>query len=180
MNLNSPVPTHLNEHHIWGGSSLDQQDTGTISDNQQTFIGQQGPPTGIPATSSQAHLLASSLDNLFHPTFSGPPPFPYSLPPLPSFPNAFSNQVLQSPSQFYHRNHVPSYIPVNRDHLSQPPPHPSLQPSSFTSYNNPAFVLPSVPLHSQPHHTFVLTAPPPSHIPNPIPTYNSLPNQLPS
>jgi hypothetical protein len=175
--MNTPAPTHLNEHHIWGGPSLDQQDM--ISDNQQTLIGNQGPMTGIPATSSQAHLLASSSDNLFHPTPSGPPPLPYSLPPVPSFPNAFSHQVPYSPSQPFHHNHVTSYIPVNRDYLSKPLFRPSLQPSSFTSYNNPAFALPSVPLHSQLPHAFISTAPPPSHIPDPIATSHPQSNQFP-
>jgi hypothetical protein len=108
--MDSPTPAGLNEQQAWGGTTFHH----AYDTDQTVTTGQTGLANGGPQ--SHAGILASTSDDLFHPIHNNPiPPFPYTLPDVP-----------------YHQYHplntayIPSFphIPMNRDHLSRPPPPP--------------------------------------------------------
>jgi hypothetical protein len=127
--MNTPTPAGVNEQQVWGGTVFHYPDSSSnLNIEQPTLAGPQDPGSVIPS-SSQAGIIASSSDDLFHPDPGGPSFVPYRLPPVPNIP-AYNLPL-------------PNHIPVNRSHLSQPPVHYLPYPSSNSSYNNPAFTIPS-------------------------------------
>jgi hypothetical protein len=127
------TPTGLNEQHLWGGTAYPDSPS---PDEQPTLIGHQDPAPVI-TSSSQARFFASSSDNLFQPPSGAYSSLPYSLPPI------FHNPA-------YNLNYPPiSRIPINRDHLNQPPSRLLPYPSTTSSYNNPSFTIPPQPLPQQ-------------------------------
>ena len=115
----SPTPTPLNEQHIWGGYTY----PGTVGLAQDAS-------GGLPL--SQQGIIASDSDSLFHPVHTCSPSQPYSLPNVPHIPIHHQNTAYIQPF---------SHIPINRDHLSLPPP-PSFHTNPVSSYNNSNFTLP--------------------------------------
>lgn len=176
------TPTDFNKQHVWGGTTF-HQPLAPVIGNQD--------PASVLSPSSQARIVASSSDDLFHPES---PSFPHQLPPVSN------NHAYTLPYPHLSRNHHISHIPLNRDHLSQPqarpfsysqpPAHLPAYPSS--SYNNPSFIpQPEHPSHhyqpssfhpqSEPYSLGPLPPQPlwpPSHPTMPVPhTYIPLPNQ---
>src|ERR1700678_3293962 len=177
--MDTPTPVGTNEQQVWGGNVYRYPDpSGTLTVEQAAHVDPPDPGSVLPP-SSQAHLLASSSDDLFHPVPGGPSFVPYRLPPVPN------NTAYTLPFS--------NHIPVNRSHLSQPPVRFLPYPTSASSYNNPAFTIPSqdfsqpnyqqhpshfqpvssaVPLyHSQPQHTHFtppFSQPPPLSV-SPVP-----------
>src|ERR1700678_1840483 len=134
--MDTPTPVGTNEQQVWGGNVYRYPDpSGTLTVEQAAHVDPPDPGSVLPP-SSQAHLLASSSDDLFHPTPGGPSFVPYRLPPVPN------NPTYTLP--FSH------HIPVNRSHLSQPPVCFLPYPTSASSYNNPAFTIP-LQAFSQPY-----------------------------
>ena len=127
--MDTPTPAGINEQQVWGGTIFHYPDSsGTLNVKQPALVGPQDPGSVIPP-SSQAHIVASSSDDLFHPVPGGPSFVTYHLPPVPNktaYNLPFSN-----------------HFPVNWSHLSQPPVCFLPYPTSASSYNNPAFTIPS-------------------------------------
>jgi hypothetical protein len=121
--MSSPTLGSMNEQHIWGG-----YDFLLPRPNSNP-----GPNRGAPGgpLSSQQGIIASDSDSLFHPVNSNPSPQPYSLPNIPI--HQQNNAYIQSFS----------HIPINRDHLSRPPP--LFHSNPVSSYNNPNFIPPPLP-----------------------------------
>jgi hypothetical protein len=143
--MDSPTPEGINEQHVWGGTVFQYPESTSNLHFNQTLAAFSDPQDPEPALSpsSQAHLLASSSDDVFHPDSGGPTFVPYRLPPVPN-------------------NHAYNHIPLNREHLSQPPPRFFPYPSSYSSYNNPAFTYP------QQHNSYTPSYQPLSYIPPPF------------
>ena len=130
------TPPNLNDQQLWGGQRFQpvpptpsvapqapsNSKASTVSDenDQTTLTAWQDPPV---QSLSQAGLIASSSDNLFHPVATVPPSYVYSLPNVPSNPR-FHN-----------------YDPINT--FQRPLPYRSTR----SSYNNPRFDIPPAPLH---------------------------------
>ena len=160
--------TNMNEHHVWGGQNFQNISCGTPVNqgehNQTTLV-----PTQILRPSSQAGIIASNSNNLFHPIPSNPISHTFTLPDVPFNPNPRYHAYNQQ---------------TNTLRLSQP------LPSTSSSYNNPTFTIPPPPtLHNSPQITSM--GPPPPALPHshsqPVynqfqpyyPTYNALfPNQI--
>lgn len=178
--MDTPTPAGVNEQHIWGGTVFNYPDsTSNLNVGQPSHVGPlDSLPQAVIPPSSQAHILASSSDDLFHPDVGGPTFVPYRLPPVPNI-HAYN-------LPYSHFSHNPSHIPNNRNHLSQPPAHFLPYPSSTSSYNNPAFQIPpqvlpqqnyqqnfNVPLSqpplstAPPYHNYSPQGPPPPVLHNP-------------
>ena len=93
---------------------------------------------------AQGGVISSSLDNLFYPPTVVPPSYAYNLPNVPLNPH------------FSAANHSP---------FSRPLPYPS----TFTSYNNPVFVIPPPPPHNSSNQVPALPCAPSSGALPPIP-----------
>ena len=114
----------LNDQQHWGGQRFQP-----ASATSPSIVNEQDQPTLVvpgrqgvqPNPLSQAGVIASSSDNLFHPVTNLPSLYVYSLPPVPSNPR------------------LHSYDPPNT--FQRPFPYRS----PFSSYNNPTFAVPSCP-----------------------------------
>jgi hypothetical protein len=142
-------PSNLDNQQDWGGEDFR---TGS-SNNDQTIRthgthGELG--SGVP--SSQRGFIASNSDNLFHPA-PVVPAYVFNLPDVPLNPHPYYNT--------YHQNHSNSFP-------RQIPPS-----SSYTSFNNPSFVIPPLPPHFPHNNTsFRTPAPPTSPFIQRQPAYN--------
>ena len=125
-------PADFNEQQAWGGPTYHHSKVSNGETGQTTLIGRQGSPTRT--VPPHAGILASASDDLFHPnnSFQNNPSLQYVLPNIPIPHN--------HPTYPYY-----PHIPVNREHLSQPPSRNILQNPSSTSYNNPNFTIPPLP-----------------------------------
>ena len=141
------TPPSFNDQHAWGGQQfrVAQVLSPTIAAPQEL-----SPPSarggGDNRTSrlAQGGVISSSSDNLFHPPTVVPPSYAYNLPNVPLNP------------RFRAANHSP---------FSRPLPYPS----TFTSYNNPGFVIPPPPPHNSSNHVPALPRAPSSGALPPIP-----------
>ena len=125
------TPPNLNDQHRWGGERYRPPSLHSTAERTATGFMDQGrhhlrpPPESL--FESQAGVIASSSDDLFHPaTNTVPSSHPYTLPNLPPDPDPRANRAYISQ-------------PISS---SRPLPHPSV----FSSYNNPSFTVP--PPHS--------------------------------
>ena len=125
------TPPNLNDQHRWGGERYRPPSLHSTAERTATGFMDQGrhhlrpPPESL--FESQAGVIASSSDDLFHPaTNTVPSSHPYTLPNLPPDPDPRANRAYIS-------------RPISS---SRPLPHPSV----FSSYNNPSFTVP--PPHS--------------------------------
>ena len=141
------TPPSFNDQHAWGGQQfrVAQVLSPTIAAPQELSP----PPArggGDNRTSrlAQGGVISSSSDNLFHPPTVVPPSYAYNLPNVPLNP------------RFRAANHSP---------FSRPLPYPS----TFTSYNNPGFVIPPPPPHNSSNHVPALPRAPSSGALPPIP-----------
>ncbi|KAF8804217.1 hypothetical protein BYT27DRAFT_7259650 [Phlegmacium glaucopus] len=168
--MDTPTPSGLNEQHIWGGNLF--QESFPDDNKQITLVGQQAVGTSM--QSSQAHIIASDSDNLFYPITSGHSSVPFILPNVPYRPVLNSNYTYNQLSPHF------SYIPINRDHLSEPlitrPLHNLPFTSQYSSYNNPGFLVQPKQYKHPPsvHPPFFQ----PPLTTNPIPSFNPISIQL--
>ena len=143
--MDTPTPAALNEQHVWGGTVFTYPDSSSnLNIEQPALLGYQ-TQAPVLSPSSQARFIASSSDDLFHPvSANGGHSFSsYHLPPVP-YHHAYN---LPYPPL---TQHPPvSHIPINRNHLSQPPTRPLPYPLPNSSYNNPTFTI-------SPQHDFPL------------------------
>ena len=127
------TPPNLNEHHLWGGERLKPSLDDSRSDDgglEQTTLfapGQQAP--GIQPL-SQAGFVASSSDDLFHPTSGGPFPYTFPLSNIPLTPSTrhqvhYPTSSYNNPSFQIPPSHLlPTYTNLNRLPVGPPPPIP--------------------------------------------------------
>ena len=106
--------------------------------------GEDARPSRLP----QGGVISSSSDNLFYPPPRLPSSYVYNLPDVPLNPC------------FHARNHSP---------FSRPLPNPS----SFTSYNNPTFVIPPLPRYNSSSQIPPLHHAPSPGVPPPVPPNSS-------
>jgi hypothetical protein len=141
---------NLNDQHAWRGQHFRvAQVTSPSSATAQecTPLPARGGlredicPSHLP----QGGVIASSSDNLFHPTSDVPLSYAYNLSNVPLNPH------------FHARNHSP---------FSRPLPYPS-----FTSYNNPTFTVPPLQHYNSPNRLPPLPHALPSEAPPPIPPH---------
>ena len=116
------TPPTFNDQHAWGGQRFRaaQVTSPSLPAQDLTPLPARGVEEVRPSRLPQGGVIASSSDNLFYPTSHVPSSYIYNLPDVPLNP------------RFHARNHSP---------FSRPLPNPS----SFTSYNNPNFAIPSLP-----------------------------------
>ena len=121
------TPANLNNQHAWGGQPFQPTpaDSSPITNEQdQATLVARGQQNAQIQPLSQTGFIASSSENLFHPVSHDPSSYVLKLPNIPSNP------------RFY------AYDPL--DTFQRPVPYRS----PFSSYNNPAFRVPSNPPHA--------------------------------
>ncbi|KAF8813972.1 hypothetical protein BYT27DRAFT_7250838, partial [Phlegmacium glaucopus] len=168
--MDTPTPSGLNEQHVWGGHPF--PDSISDGNEQITFIGQQALTARM--QSPQARIIASDSDTLFYPTTSGHPSLPFILPDVPYYSVSNKNHAYNQVSPRF------SHIPINREHLSEPPiayfSNTVPFSSSYSSYNNPGFTVPPKQYKHPPLHEPPVFRPPlPKY---PIPSFNPISLQL--
>ena len=132
--MQTVTPPNLNDQHNWGGHAFHPPSvTSPTVDNglNQATIVAHGRHDTRAQPLSQAGVIASSSDNLFHPVPNIPSLSAFTLPPVPSNPVSHG---YNPPDTFQH---------------------PLSYRSSLSSYNNPHFQIPSS------HTQALLGPPPP-------------------
>ena len=127
------TPPNLDNQHAWGGhpfepvpvNSPSVVSSSVINEQEQATLVARGQQNAQTHPLSQAKVIASSSDNLFHPvTHHDPSSYVFKLPNVPSQP----------------RPHAYN----SHDTFNRPVPYRS----PFSSYNNPAFRVPSKQSHA--------------------------------
>ena len=116
------MPPNLNEQQTWGGVRYrppsEPPPTVTNERDQATLVARGRQETQDHPLSQQG-VIASSSNNLFHPVPNAPSSYVFSLPKVLSNPRL---RTYDAPNTF---------------------PHPYSYRSPFSSYNNPAFTVPT-------------------------------------
>ena len=121
------TPANLNDQHAWGGQPFQHTpaDSSLIANEQdQATLVARGQQNAQVPSLSQPEVIASSSENLFHPVSHDPSAYVFKLPDVPSNPR-------------FH-----AYNPIDTFQR------PVTYRSPFSSYNNPAFRVPSNPPHA--------------------------------
>ena len=159
------TPPNLDNQHAWGGQpfgplpavSPSAHSSSVGNEQEQATLVARGQQNAPVQSLSQAEVMPSSSDNLFNPATHDPSSYVFKLPNVPSQPRPYA------------------YNPV--DTFNRPVPYRS----PFSSYNNPAFRVPSKQPHALYNHASLspVNAPllPPPPIVHPRPSRPPLPPQ---